>query len=49
MDSAVVNPNSIKILLIDGLSTFLIKRKPVFSNGLRGLPKIPPDCTISDS
>ena len=32
-DGAAVNPNGIKMLLANGLSTFPIKGKPVFSNG----------------
>ena len=31
------------------LSTFLIKGKPVFSNGPISLPKNPLNCTILDS
>ena len=37
-DAAAVNPNGIKTLLANRLSTFPIKCKPVFSNG----PKSPP-------
>ena len=37
-DSAVVNPNGIKTLLGDGVSTFFIKSKPVCSNGPTSLP-----------
>ena len=33
VDAAAVNPNSIKTLLSNGLSTFPIKGKPAFSNG----------------
>ena len=36
---AAVNPNGIKIFLANGLSTFFIKDKPVFSNGPKSLPK----------
>ena len=35
---AAVYPNGIETLLTNGLSTFPIKRKPVFSNASRGLP-----------
>ena len=45
-DAAAVNPNSIKSLLANGLSTFPIKGNPVFSNGSKGLPKNPPDYPI---
>ena len=38
-DAATVNPNGIKMLLANGLSTFPIKGNPVFSNG----PKSPPE------
>ena len=48
-DVAAVNPNGIKTLLANGLSIFLINFHPVFSNGLRILPKNPPDCVILDS
>ena len=39
-DVAAVNPNGIKTLLANGLSTFFIKENPVFSNGPKCLPKI---------
>ena len=39
-----VNPNGIKALLPSGLSTFFIKCKLVFSNGLKRLPENPIDC-----
>ena len=45
-DSAAVNSNSIKTLLVYGLSTFYIKGNQDFSNGPKNLPKNPPDCTI---
>ena len=45
-DAVVVNPNVIKTLLVNGLSTFPIKGKPSFSNGPKSLPKNPPDCSI---
>ena len=44
--AAPVNPNDIKTLLANGLSTFFIKGNPVFSNGSKSLPKYPPDCPI---
>ena len=44
--AAAVNPNGIITLLANGLGTFFLKGKSVFSNGPRGLPRIPPDCTI---
>ena len=45
-DAAAVNPNGIKTLLTNYLSTFLIKGNPGFSNGPKSLPKNPPDCPI---
>ena len=45
-DAAAVNPNGIKTLLANDLSTFFIKGNPVFSNGPESLPKNPPDCPI---
>ena len=45
-DADVVNPNGIKTLLANSLSTLPIKGKPVFSNGPKSLPKNPPDCSI---
>ena len=45
-DSAAVNPNGIKTLWSNGLSTFPIKGNPVFSNGHEILPKNPTDCPI---
>ena len=44
--AAAVNPNCIKTLLNTGLCTFPIEGKPVFSNGLKSLPKNPPHCAI---
>ena len=40
------NPNGIKILLANGLSTFPIKGNHVFSNGPKSLPKNSPDCSV---
>ena len=48
-DPATVNPNGIKILLANGLSTFFIKGQQVFSNGPRRVPRNLSDCTILDS
>ena len=45
-DAAAINPNGIKTLLANGLSTFPIKGNPVFSNGPTSLPKNHPDCPI---
>ena len=42
-DAAVVNPNGIKTLLANGLSTFFLKGNPVFSIGPNILPRNPPD------
>ena len=40
-DTAAVNPNFIKTLLANGLSTFPIKANPVFSNDPKSLPRNP--------
>ena len=48
-DFPVVNPNGIKTVLDNGLSKFVIKGKPVFSNGNKGLSKGPRDYTILES
>ena len=45
-DDTAVNPNGIKTLLANILSTFLIKDNPFFSNSPENLPKNPPDCSI---
>ena len=45
-DAASGNPNGIKTLLANSLSTFFIKDNPVFSNDVKNLPKKPPNCTI---
>ena len=42
-----LNLNGIKTLLANGFSTFFIKGNPVFSYGLKSLPKNPPDYPIS--
>ena len=49
VDTAVVNRNSIKMLLANGLSTFFIKGTPVFHNWQKRLPKYLLSCTISDT
>ena len=36
------------MLLANGWSTFFIRDKPVFSNGLRRLARNSPDCPILD-
>ena len=46
-DAATVNPNSIKTLLANGLSTFSVKEKAVVSNSPKSLPRNPPDYPIS--
>ena len=38
---AAVNPNGIKTLSGNELSTFFIKSNPVFNNGPKSLPKNP--------
>ena len=45
-DSATVNPIGIKTLLANGLSTFFVKGKSVFS---KSLPKNPTDCPILEN
>ena len=45
-DATYVNPNGIKTLLANGLSSFPIKCNPVFSNGAESLPKNPLDCPM---
>ena len=47
--AAVVNPKGTKTLLANVLKTFLIKSKPVFSNGARSLPRNLPNCIILDN
>ena len=46
VDIAAVNPNGIKMLLANRLSTFFIKGNPGFSNGPKSLLKNPPDFPI---
>ena len=45
-DNAAVNPNGIKELLANVLTTFFIKDNPAFSNGPKSLPKSPPECPV---
>ena len=45
-DAAAVNLHGIKIILANGLSTFLITDNAVFSNGPRSLTRNPPNCTV---
>ena len=45
-DTAVVDPNGIKMFLANGLSKFPFKGNPDFSNGPKPLPKNPPDSPI---
>ena len=45
-EAAAVNPNGIKKLLANGLSTFPIKGNPAFSNSPKSLPKNLPDYLI---
>ena len=45
-NAAAVNPNGIKTLLANGLSTFPIKDNPIFSNGPKNLPKNSSYCPI---
>ena len=43
-DAVDVNPNGIKTLLANGLSTFFMKDNPVFSDGPKNIPKNLPNC-----
>ena len=43
VDATVVNPNDIKTLLANSFNKFF---NPFFSDGLKSLPKNPPDCPI---
>ena len=45
-DTAAVNPNGIKTLLANGVSTFFIKGKSVFGNGPESLSRNPSNCII---
>ena len=45
-DADAANPNEIKTLLSNGLSTFLIKGNPGFSDDSKNLPKNNLDCPI---
>ena len=42
--ATTVSINGIKTLLANGLSTFFIKREPVFCSGPKNLPKNPFQC-----
>ena len=44
-NAAALKPNGIKTFLINGLSKFFNKRKPVFCNGPTNLPINSPDCS----
>ena len=45
-DDAAVNPIDLNTLLANGLSTFFIKGKTVFSNGTKRLSSNSPHCPI---
>ena len=45
-DADVVNPNGIRALLANGLSTLPIKGNTGFSNGPKSLPENACDCSI---
>ena len=45
-DAVVVHSDGIQPHLAYGVSTFFINGKPVFGNGLRGIPRNPPTKTI---
>ena len=46
-EAAAADPNAIKTVLANVSSTFFIKDKAVFSNGLNSLVKNPSGCPIS--
>ena len=48
-NAAAGNPKGIKLLLANGLITFLINGNPVFSNKPRSLPTNPPNYIILDN
>ena len=48
-DGNAANPNGVKTLLANDLSTFLIKGQPTAINGPRSLPRNPPNCTILEA
>ena len=48
-DAATVNPNGIKTLLANDLTTFFMNGSPLFNNGPRSLPRNPPDFMILDN
>ena len=43
-DLTIFNPNGVKTLLANGLSTFSIKDNPGFSNDPKSQPKNSPEC-----
>ena len=45
-DGAAVNPNGVKALLANGLSTLPIKGNAAFCNVHKSLPRYPTDCPI---
>ena len=45
---AVINPDGTNMLIVNGLSAFPIKDKPVFSNEPRSLSRNPLKCIILD-
>ena len=47
--ATAVNHNGIKTLLANGVITLFIHCNPVFSKGLRSLPRNPPNCTNLDN
>ena len=46
-EAAAADPIAIETVLANGSSTFFIKGKAFFSNGLNSLLKNPSDCPIS--
>ena len=48
-DTAELNHTGIETLLANGLISFFINGNPDFTNGLRSLPRSPPQCIILDN
>ena len=49
LDAAVVDLKGIKMLSVNGLTTFFINGSPIFDNGPTSLQRNPPDYTILDN
>ena len=48
-DATALNTYGIKVLSANAFSEFFVNVKPVFNNCPGSLPRITPDCIISDS